>query len=210
MNATTRFRTDLLAALDPLFATRGFRRRTDSFAWARQVSGEHTQSVHLNFGLYPAAGQIAVMPTIGVRFATLDAGLVAAGVVPKAGSRDRSTVGFAIRPANAPSYRFAVGDSPSAAAGVLWRDLEARAFPQLETAVTLDYLIAALASPEPDQWGIVGRSARARLWPLALRAAGRHGEALAVLAQLEDEMRGIDQMVPAFEHFAAWFRAQAT
>lgn len=210
MNATTRFRTELLAALDPLFATRGFRRRKDSFAWARSVSAEHTQSVHLNFALYPNAGQIAVIPTIGVRFASLDAGLVAAGVVPKPGSRDRSTVGFAIRPRDAQSYLFGTGDSPSAAAEALWRDLEARAFPQLGEAVSLEYVIAALASPEPERWGILGRSSRARLWPLALLAAGRRGEALAVLARLESEMTGADQMVPPFEHFAAWFRGQAT
>jgi hypothetical protein len=210
MNATTRFRTELLAALDPLFATRGFRRRKDSFAWTRRVSAEHTESVHLNFGLYPGAARVSVIPTIGVRFATLEAGLVAAGVVPRTGSRDRTTVGFAIRPANAESYAFAAADSPPAAAGALWHDLEARAFPQLEAAGSLDYVITALASPEPDRWGILSRSARARLLPLALQAAGRRDEALVALAQLENEMPGVDQMVPPFEHFAAWFRAHAS
>ena len=209
MNATTRFRTELLAALDPLFETRGFRRRKDSFAWTRQVSAEQTQSVHLNFGLYPGAAEVSVLPTVGVRFATLEGGLVAAGVVPKTGSRDRSTVGFAIRPADAQAYAFSAGDPPSTAAAALWHDLEARAFPQLEEAGSLDYVVAALASPEPDRWGILSRSARARLWPLALQAAGRRREALAVLPQLENELSGVDQMVPPFEYFAAWFRAHA-
>ena len=210
MNATTRFRTELLATLDPLFASRGFARRKVSFGWVRPVSAEHTHTVHLNFGLYPAEGRITVSPCIGVRFATLEAGLVAAGVVPGSASRDRSTVGFAMRPPNASSYAFGAADSPALAAGVLWTDLESRAFPQLAAAGTLDHVIATLQRPEPDQWGILSRSARARVWPLALQAAGRRDDALAVLAELEDEMREIDQLVPPFDQFAAWFRARAT
>lgn len=209
MNATTRFRSELLAALDPRLEALDFRRRKDRFAWTRQVSAEQIRSVHLNFGLHPAAGRVTVIPTVGVRFAALEAALVAAGVVPKTGNHDRSTVGFAIRPANAPSYDFAAGDSATAAATILWRELESRGFPQLEDAGTLDHVIAALASPDPGRWGILSRSARARVWPLALETAGRHDEALAVLGQLEKEMAGNDQMVPAFENFASWFRAHA-
>lgn len=208
MNATTRFRTELLAALDPRFEALGFLRRKEAFAWSRQVSAEQARSVHLNFGLYPAAGRVTVIPTVGVRFAALEAALVAAGVVPKTGSRDRSTVGFAIRPRNAQSYDFAAGDS-AAAADTVWRELESRGFPQLEDAGTLDYVIASLASPDPGRWGILSRSARARVWPLALEVAGRHDEALAVLGQLEKDMVSIDQMVPPFEHFASWLRAHA-
>ena len=209
MNATTRFRADLLEALDPLLREVGFSRRKDSFAWVRQLSSELTHSVHLNFGLYPAAGRVSVNPTLGVRFATVEAALVAAGVVPQAGSRERSTVAFVMRPRDATAYEFAAVSSPAAAANVLWSDLESGELARLEEAGTLDHVIAMLSRPEPDQWGILGRSARARLLPLALRAAGREADALAVLAELEGEMRGVDQMVPPFEHFAAWFRGRA-
>src|SRR5690348_12775271 len=44
MNATTRFRTELLAALDPRFEALGFLRRKEAFAWSRQVSAEQARS----------------------------------------------------------------------------------------------------------------------------------------------------------------------
>ena len=208
MNATTRFRGALLEALDPLMESVGFGRRKNCFAWTRRISNDLTDSVHLNFGLYPVAGRISVLPTLGVRFASIETALIAAGVVPKEQSRDRSTVGFAMRPPTASAYEFTAADAPVVAAETLWSDLKSGPLARLETLRTLDRVVDSLSSPEPEQWGILSRSVRARVLPLALRAAGREVDALTTLAQLEGEMRDVDQLVPSFDDFAGWFRGR--
>jgi hypothetical protein len=209
MNDTTRLRGDVLDALDLRLSTQGFRRRKDSFAWRRTVAPGLIHTLHLNFGLYPASGALVIHPSVGVRYEVMEAGLLAAGVITRR-SLERTTFGRMLASlAGNPTYRTDVSSGAEFVAETVWADWCAVGRPYLDELSNLERVIARLESPDPQSWCCEVAGARARLLPLALAAVGRRHEALAALDRLRTD-RGSDQLLPRFEHFEAWFRAQAT
>ncbi len=209
MNDTTRLRGDVLAALDGRLSTQGFRRRKDTFAWRRTVAPGLIHTLHLNFGLYPASGTLVTHPSVGARYEVIESGLLAAGVITRR-SLERATFSRMLASlAGNPTYRTDVESGAECVAETVWADWCAAGRPYLEELSDLERVIALLESPDPQSWCSVGAGARARLLPLALAAVGRRQEALTALDRLLLD-RGADQLLPRFEHFAAWFRAQAT
>jgi hypothetical protein len=209
MNDTTRLRGDVLTALDTRFETQGFRRRRDSFAWRRPVTPGLVHSLHLNFGLYRGTGTLVAHPSVGARYDVIEAGLLAAGVIAHR-NPERATFGRMLASLTGnPTYQTDVASGAESLAETVWADWCAAGRSYLEELSDLERVIALLESPESQAWCCVVPGDRARLLPLALAAVGRRREALAALDRLRSDC-GSDQLLPPFEQFAAWFRAQAT
>jgi hypothetical protein len=209
MNETTQLRDAILLALDARFASRGFTRRRPSYAWRHAAAPGITHGVHINFGLYPRDGRVSAVPSIGTRIDAVDRLMLAAGL--RATSDSDRLIFTQLLPdlAGASSYDATVATDPDGCVDTIWADWCAVGELAVARLSDLSTIITMLSATDPKDWCCPSRSHRARLLPIALAAAGRSAEALSALDWIRTDIASRDQMLPPFEQFETWFRAQA-
>ena len=206
LRSTTALRDLILSSLDARFAMIGHQRRAGRQVWHRAIDAERSHGVHLHFGLYENEGRVTVIPSIGVRYASIEDALLAAAVVRGANARDRVTFSKPLGELSGAEYQTDLECGAEGIATRIWTDVETYGLPFLRSISDLEEVIALLASPEPRDWCCPGPGLRARLLVLALDGAGRRSDALELLDGLWADLLDRDAVVPPFERFAAWFR----
>lgn len=173
MRATTRFRNEVLRAVDGLMQPSGFSRRRRDPLYRKEVAPGIVQWMHLNFGLYERTGEYIVHPSVGVRFAALEAEKAAAGL--RSPSAEGGTFSKMLHSLMGKTYEGSIGDSPATLAEQLVDDWKAAGVPTVARMSDINRMIESLKSDAPDEWCCMIRSERARLLPLALLHVGAGG-----------------------------------
>jgi hypothetical protein len=196
-------RESFLAALDARLSPEGFRLRRRSQSWRRETRGLPAIGIHVNFGR--SSQPLAVIPTIGVRYDSIEGELVRAGIVQAGAIKDRFTFARPLTVVADGVYEVSATEGPGPTVDRIWADwcAEGRSF--AEQLSDLDAVITMLESDIPAQWCCASRSDRARLLPVALAVSGRFAEASDWLPRLGEDIRGRDQMLPEFDAFRTWF-----
>jgi hypothetical protein len=186
-----RDREPFLAALDGVLLPIGFKRRKPDFEWTRRVEGRDLEWIHLNFGLG------GINPSFGVKYEDLSMVLpLESGAVYSVCEMVSSFSGKSYSAETVPRD--------------LAADVLALALPGLDRLRDRALVVDRLRRESPREWPTLGASARMRLLPLMLAHSGRINDALEWLREHEAAAERVDQHVPNFASYAAYFRARYT
>jgi hypothetical protein len=209
MRPTTRFRDDVMLALDELMRPVGLARRRGRLSYRRQAAPGLDHWMHVNFGLDAKAGSYIINPSVGVTFAAIEADLIAAGIRSPLPLSEVGTFAQMLQGLAGHDYSGHATDDPSSVASRLLQDWYVVGERAVSEMSDLSKVINMLRSETPADWCCAGRADRGRLLLLALLHSGKVEEALATLPWVEEDLRGRDQRVPSFSHFRPWFEARA-
>jgi hypothetical protein len=204
MRATTRFRDEVMRAFDEAVRPRGYSRRR-SHTFRAPIRPGIDGWLHLNWGLSEKQGRYSIHPSVGVRVAVIEEDLIASGMRDRDSTRPSGTFAQMLQVLSGRDYEGAVNESVAEVAGRLFDDWIRLGEPAVSRMADLSIVVAMLRSKSPREWCCSSRSDRARLLPLALWHSGAQNDALAILPQLEEDVRGRDQLLPEFAEFRRWF-----
>jgi len=186
-----RDREPFLVALDGVLLPIGFKRRKSDFEWKRRVEGSDLEWIHLNFGLG------VINPSFGVKYEDLST------VLP----HESGAVCSVFEMLSSPSGKSYSGDT---APHELAADVRALALPGLGRLRDRTLVVERLRRESPREWPTLGASARMRLLPLMLAHSGHINDALEWLREHEAAAERVDQQIPNFASYAAYFRTRYT
>ena len=184
-------REPFLEALDGVLLPLGFKRRKSSFEWKRRVDKRDLEWIHVNFGLG------VINPSFGVKYEDLSTLLPSeSGAACSVFEMLSSVSGKA----------YTVDTPPQEVAA----DVRALALPGLGCLRDRALVVERLKRESSRDWPTLGASERVRLLPLMLAHSGHVDDALEWLREHEDYAVRVDQQLPNFTSYAAYFRARYT